>query len=314
LTEANRAATTAPFKRHPLKQIVRGLLTVGPVNRLIVAIMARLPHTDWKQRIPVIGREGVLDLGAERSILLGHPDLCQLSMQVFWNRGRLGSATERQALAAALVLSRSARTFLDIGAYTGLFALAVSRCNPRIRSVAYEIVPENFLILYENVIKNDLIGRVEPRLCGLSSKAGSLTVPAGVDLGLLASSIALDTQFDQGRRIPLRTLDEMHAEDEGPIVMKIDVEGFEMEILEGGKRILEEARPDMVCEVLRRARRTNEMQDLLRSLDYRFFHITNGGFVERDNIVPNKHERDWLFTTRSSAELCRHGLEPVGSS
>ncbi len=314
MTEAGRVATRASFKRHPLKQIVRDVLTVGPVNRLAVAVISRLPHAEWKQRIPVSGREGVLDLRDHGSVLLGHPDVCQISMQVFWNRGRLGSAADRLALDAAIALSRSAEVFLDIGAYTGLFALAVSRCNPGIRSYAYEIVPENFLILYENVIRNDLIGRVEPRLCGLSSETGSMRVPAGLGLDLLASSIALDTRFDGGTRIPLRTLDEMHAEDQGPVVMKIDVEGFEVEILEGGKRILEAARPDMVCEVLRRARRTDELEALLRSLGYRFFHITGEGCVERKRIVPRKHERDWLFTTRGPDELGRCGLETVGSS
>ena len=313
MTEATSSATTS-FKRHPLKQVTRDLLTVTPVNRLVVKTLGLLPQADWKQRIPAIGREGVLDLGAEGSIVLGHSDKCQISMQVFWNQGRLSSGADRLALDAALILSRTAKTFIDIGSYTGLFALAVSRCNPGIRSVAYEIVPENFLILFENVIKNDLIGHVDPRLCGLSSQAGSLTVPAGIGLGLLASSIALDTQFGEGRSIPLKTLDQLHAEDEGPIVMKLDVEGFEMEILEGGARVLEKTKPDMVCEVLRRAQRTKEMQALLSSLGYGFFHITNKGLVERDKIVPQKQERDWLFTTRNSTVLSQCGLRVVSAS
>ena len=309
MTNEESVTTAAQLKRHPVKQIARDLLTISPLNRLVVAALTRLPSANWMQRIPVIGRESTLDLGTAGSIHLGHPDKCQIAMQVFWNRGRLGSAADRIALDAALALSVSAKTFLDIGAYSGMFALAAARRHPQIHSIAYEIVPENFLILYENVIRNDLIGRVEPRLCGLSSAAGSLTVPAGIGLGLLASSIALDTEFDHGHRIPLATLDAHHGQDAGPIVMKIDVEGFELEILEGGKRLLERTRPDMVCEVLRRAKRTAEMEDLLRSLDYRFFRITDGGLLECDTIVARKHERDWLFTPRDAAELRRFGLQ-----
>ncbi|MEM7353725.1 MAG: FkbM family methyltransferase [Acidobacteriota bacterium] len=314
MTDADSITTSKQLKRPLLKQLARDLLVVQPVNRLVVGALARMPHADWKQRIPVIGRQAVLDLGRDRSISLGHPDKCQISMQVFWRGGQLSAGADRLALEAALTLSRTAKTFLDIGSYTGLFALAVARTQPSIRSFAYEIVPENFLILYENVIENDLIERVVPRLCGLSSEAGSLTVPAGIGLGLLASSIALDTRFDRGTHIPLETLDQMHASDEGPFVLKLDVEGFELEILEGGQRLLEQTRPDMVCEVLRRAKRTREMQELLSDLGYRFFHITDEGYVERREIVADKAARDWLFTTRDADELQRCGLGRIRSS
>ena len=164
-------------------------------------------------------------MGADGVIRMGSADKCQIAQELFWHRGRLASPADCHALAAAIACSRRATAFFDIGAYTGLFALAAGRVNPAIRCYAYEIFPENFLTLYDNVIRNNLVASVEPRLCGVADKAGTLRMPVSTALGLLPSSFAIDWKFSEGVDVPLRTLDELHADVAGPAVIKIDEVG-----------------------------------------------------------------------------------------
>jgi FkbM family methyltransferase len=267
-----------------------------------------MPWLKWRHRLPVVGAEGLLYLVPFGSVRLFHPDRCGVARELFWHDGILASPQDRHALAGALAFARKARTFLDVGAYTGLFALAAARVNPTLKGFAYEIVGENYLILIENILRNDLVGRVEPRLTGVAAAAGQMTLPFSMNVGALASSVALDWSNDQGIRVPLETLDDLHLDARGPVAMKIDVEGFEMEVFDGGRRFLERHRPDMVCEVLRRAKRVGEMRDLLGGLGYRFLHITAHGFAPRQEIVADKHQRDWLFTTRDDDELRSLGI------
>ncbi len=242
---------------------------------------------------------------------MGHTEKCQIAQELFWNQGELASAADRLAIGLATACAREAAVFLDIGAYSGLFALAAGRVNPAVDAYAYEILPENFLVLYSNVFRNNMIGRVKPRLHGLADGPGTMTVPTSFKTGVLPSSISLGWEFDEGIDVPLSTLDELHPDVTGPVTIKIDVEGFETEVLEGGRNLLDRIRPDIVCEVLRRAPRISDLEDLMRSFDYRFYHITNDGLVECASIKPKKMERDWFFTVRNPDEIRSMGFDIV---
>lgn len=54
------------------------------------------------------------------------PARCENAKELFWGRGRRPKAQDRLALDAVAVLARESDTFLDVGAYTGLFTLAVT--------------------------------------------------------------------------------------------------------------------------------------------------------------------------------------------
>lgn len=295
-----------------LKSVARQVLTIGFVNRLAVPLFLALPDYHWRQRIPVVGREAIYELHEGACIRLRHTDRCQVAQELFWNRGQLRSECDRLALDTALAFARKSEAFLDIGAYSGLFSLAAASVNTRLLAYAYEILPQNFFTLYDNVLLNNLVSRVVPRLCGLSNEAGVIRLPISGSHGVLPSSIALDWEFLEGVDVPIRTLDECHADINGSVTIKIDVEGFETEVLEGGRNLLKNVRPDIVCEVLRKAKRISDMEELMRSLDYRFYHITDCGLVESKRVEPRKSERDWLFTTRDATELLGLGL-PVAS-
>ncbi|MCB2085769.1 MAG: FkbM family methyltransferase [Sphingomonadaceae bacterium] len=293
-----------------MKSILRKALTLRPISKLAVGIARVLPGS-WQKRLPVNVPLSRLKLDGGQEVSLAQPHRCHVAQEIFWGSGQLDSAQDRNALDAAIAFSRNAGTFLDIGSYTGLFALAVARVNPNLHAYAYEIVGENYLLLWENVLHNDLGDRVHPCLVAVGGEDGEIRIPYAQSSGQLASSVDIGWSTDHGVRVPMKRLDDLHLDSPGPVALKIDVEGFEMEVFDGAKAFLEKHRPDMVCEVLRRAKRVPEMMELLGGLGYRWFHIREEGFARRDTIVADKFRRDWVLTCKSDEELTALGLELI---
>ena len=293
-----------------MKSILRKALTLRPISKLAVGIARVLPGS-WQKRLPVNVPLSRLKLDGGQEVSLAQPHRCHVAQEIFWGSGQLDSAQDRNALDAAIAFSRNAGTFLDIGSYTGLFALAVARVNPNLHAYAYEIVGENYLLLWENVLHNDLGDRVHRCLVAVRGEDGEIRITYASSSGELASSVDIGWSTDHGVRVPMKRLDDLHLDSPGPVALKIDVEGFEMEVFDGAKAFLEKHRPDMVCEVLRRAKRVPEMMELLGGLGYRWFHIREEGFARRDTIVADKFRRDWVLTCKSDEELTALGLELI---
>lgn len=294
--------------KQSLKSGMRSALVNPWINAAVLPVAKALPGDSWQKRLPVAKPLSELDLGKDGKVFLAQPDRCHVAQEIYWGEGQLDSGQDKLALEAALAFSREATVFLDIGSYTGLFALAAARTNPKLQSYAYEIVGENFLLLSENILHNDLAARVEARLVAVGGEDGEIKIPYAQSTGQLASSVDISWSTDHGVTVPMRRLDDMHMDHEGSVAFKIDVEGFEMEVFDGAKKFLAKYKPDMVCEVLRRAKRVPEMMELLGGLGYRWFHIRENGFARRDTITADKHRRDWMMSCKSDEELTAMGL------
>ena len=86
--------------------------------------------------------------------------------------------------------------------------------------------------------------------------------------------------------------------------MKIDVERSEPQVVEGMLATIERDHPTIVCEVLD-SEQGRALEQLLRRFDYRWYHLTWMGPLERDEIAPSPTPfcQNYLFTTRSTREL-----------
>jgi len=292
-------------RRHPVKMLVVWLLSLGWINLIAVGLLRRLPAGDWRRRVPVVGVRARFDAGESGNIIMSSPDQCRVARELWWMGGRMASGADQLALELAMSLSADAERFLDIGAYSGLFALAVARRNREIRCDAYEIVRENLEILTRNIGLNNLGDRVHAQLCGIGATHGEIRVPGSFGVGVLPSSVALDSECRKGESVSVRTLDELYPGFCGRMVWKLDVETFEFDVLKGGQQLLERTKPDMVCEVLMRSKKTADLQAFLATRGYRFFHITSVGLRPMNEIFPDRECLDWLFTCRPEAELAR---------
>ena len=139
--------------------------------------------------------------------------------------------------------------FWDVGANIGLYTCLVA---PKVSTVvSFEPFPGNVSRLRENVSLNDLDGRVEVHEYALSdkSKTGRLQI-LNDNVGTGQNRI-LSNGGQSGGEIEIeeRSGDDLVREGiPSPTILKIDVEGVELKVLNGFKETLSEARL-VYCEV-----------------------------------------------------------------
>ena len=119
--------------------------------------------------------------------------------------------------------------FLDVGANAGSYTVLAAGAA-RARTIAIEPLPRTFARLQANVRLNDLEDMVEAHCCGLSASPGKLQFSSEHDTG---NRVAIPGETRATVSVPVRTLDEVCG-DRRPRVIKIDVEGHELSVLEGG--------------------------------------------------------------------------------
>ena len=137
-----------------------------------------------------------------------------------------------------LHMLRPADLFMDVGANVGSYTvLAAGAVGASV--IAVEPLPSTFSKLQANIIYNMLSDNVDAQCCGLSSIEGELVFTSGLDT---MNRIALPDEMLPTVSVPVHTLDQICA-GRVPRVIKIDVEGHELAILEGGRQTL--ASPDL---------------------------------------------------------------------
>lgn len=296
-------------KRPFWKRFLIRLFSIRVINWPIARGLRRFTADRRRSLFPVVEPESCLILESGYRLYLVDPSRCSIARELWWHNGVLENRADQLALSLAIRLSVEAELFLDVGSYSGMFALAVAKCNPTVRSIAFEIVPQNFLLIWQNILRNDLVAQVEGRFLGVGDTPGSIRVPSTFGDGVLPSSVALDSLSESGVSVPIAPLDLILRDESKTLVMKIDVEGFEDAVLRGASDIVRRLRPDIICEFLTRTESIPEIMEMLRPLGYRFFRITAEGLQHADVIKPVKQERDWLLTTRT--DLSHFELDPI---
>ena len=120
--------------------------------------------------------------------------------------------------------------FVDVGANVGTYSLLAARhCDAVV--LAVEAAPETAELLRENVRLNDLRDKIKVIECAAGAQIG--VVNFTVDRG--AMNQVADASFANSvASVELATLDHIVA-NRLPVMMKIDVEGYEGEVLDGAK-------------------------------------------------------------------------------
>jgi FkbM family methyltransferase len=239
------------------------------------------------------------------SFVMLDPARCEVAKELYWGHGSMPRAQDAFALEVVTRLSRKADVLLDVGAYTGVFALAGAVANLDLQVHAFEIIPQVAEALRANLRRNGLADRVQVHLEGLGEAGETMRVPTGDGGSALPSFYSSRMHFDEGVDIPFRSLDSF-IETLGnarSVVMKIDVEGAEDELFRHGQRFLARFHPDMLCEVLDGVADPEVLEELLASYGYRFYAVREHAAVARDHIRPDPAFRDWLFSTREPDDL-----------
>ncbi len=135
---------------------------------------------------------------------------------------------------------------LDVGANEGVFLKDILKLAPQGDHIAVEPIPE----LAERI--SEKYPQVEVQECALSNVAGTSTFQLVTNnpgySGLRRRHYDFGEPVIKEITVRTRTLDELYPEDRHLDFVKIDVEGAEYLVLEGGKETLKRNRPYIVFE------------------------------------------------------------------
>jgi len=138
-------------------------------------------------------------------------------------------------------------TFVDIGAHIGLLTLAGARAvGPSGKVLAIEPVPQTFELLKQALAINGLAQRVEVRCLAAGAHRERCKFFVRSVLGH-SSFIRSDTLSDSSTveiEVDVSPLDDLVPKGERVDLVKIDVEGAELAVLEGMTRVIAE-NPDI---------------------------------------------------------------------
>ena len=184
-------------------------------------------------------------------------------------------------LRAALGHCRQFRSAIDVGGHVGLWAMQLAKRFQQVH--AFEPVPA----FRECFMKNaGSMPNVSVHACALGAKPGrvSMTIPplaGGLDTG--------GTHVGGDGDVPMYRLDDMVAEGYEKYVhidfVKIDCEGYEHHVIEGGRQTIQRCRPCIIVEQKPHKLGPNfgikgtPAVDLLKSWGYQVRREISGDFI-----------------------------------
>lgn len=235
------------------------------------------------------GNEGVCGLKVARS---GYPtEVARLhvSLEAYTQRvmyhlfADQGKLYEYETSMLAIGALRPGDIAIDVGAHVGYFSLLFRLLVGENGSVyAFEPMPDTYNRLLRNVMLNRFTN-VMPLPMALATWTGSAEFHFNADNEGECTLVA--DVGDGSCQVRVTKLDDIfeNALPARPRLLKIDAEGAEMHVLEGGFRWFDEQAPDMViCEINRIALQAagtseTEIREFMQARDYRCAVINIAG-------------------------------------
>jgi len=170
---------------------------------------------------------------------------------------------------------KQTRTAVDVGAHVGIISYQLSQLFDAVES--FEINPDLFPCLEEN-IKRQQCSNVTLHQTGIGNET------AFVDITRKAKTLGTHITPKSTGNIPVRTLDSFELENVDFI--KIDVEGFETNVIKGAFETIRRCCPVILFECkghgARYGFRDIEPLSILRPLDYVKYEYAD---LQRKNII-----------------------------
>ncbi|MEO9959229.1 MAG: FkbM family methyltransferase, partial [Nisaea sp.] len=138
---------------------------------------------------------------------------------------------------------------IDVGANVGLTAAMAATHGATV--YAFEPSPSMVVHLRRTIDANNIADRVHLANCGLSDHNGELTFFEDQNSGSASHLVTTSTLARKSdTRVPVQTLDAFIGQNDVPRadLIKIDVEGFEIDVLKGAQGTLQRLQPAALIE------------------------------------------------------------------
>lgn len=187
--------------------------------------------------------------------------------------------------------------FVDVGANIGLMSIYMASKFPKSAVHAFEAHPMTMEIFKENLAINH-IGHVSPYAFALGSEEGKAMIYTDHELNRGGASMVAGDQVGDSFEISVRKLDNLELS--RIEVIKLDVEGYELEVLKGAEQTIQRDQPTLIIEVS--AGRGSE-----RVLAHEIFDFVQAlGSYKMYKLKGSKERRSTLVEVLSYADLPAH--------
>lgn len=212
----------------------------------------------------------------------------EVSPYEYWMSGYMFlGETNPQETAVIISVLRVGDTMIDAGAHAGWYSLVARQCVGSEGSVlSFEPNPVCADVLNRNVKMNGF-DNIQIIHDALSNKSGTSRLWVGDDMG--GSLIKDQAQHITKKKVKSITVKTLRLDDflkkqktiKSIRCIKVDVEGAEVEVLLGAKKILLRHKPIILAEVYckdqKQLRRRDKLFEYLKSLGYVPFLLTSHG-------------------------------------
>jgi FkbM family methyltransferase len=127
--------------------------------------------------------------------------------------------------------------FLDIGANICSYTILASG-HAGAKSISFEPIPSTFRSLEKNISANNLKNKVQALQVGVGSENGTLTFTSDLDCVNHVAIPPTEEMSPNNVQVNVVNIDDVLKNVECPSMIKIDVEGFETEVLNGMDKTL----------------------------------------------------------------------------
>jgi len=175
---------------------------------------------------------------------------------------------------------------IDVGANIGVYALPWAAVNADVTVHCFEPNPEVRRRLARNVVLYRLAARVRLYPEALSDHSGTGTLYGSDDMSSLNDAVYRGSDKAGPTQVPLARLDDIFSKEDPRIsLIKIDVQGHELEVLRGADVVLSHHRPVLILEhedslylsASEASQRKAELRDLLTRLRYETLYVSRWG-------------------------------------
>lgn len=202
------------------------------------------------------------------------------------------------------------QTVIDVGANVGQFAVAAGKLFPRAEIHSYEPVPDCFLQLERAASK---MGKIRPRQLALGDQAGEIEFyvnthrhsSSALKLNEAHKMAFPDAKESSVIKVRTSTLDEEYkpGQVKGPILLKLDVQGFEAAVIRGGRQLLSRV-DNILVELSFEPQYSGEpdFQAVISLLSESGFHLKCAVDFLRNPLTGTCLQMDGLFCREAGAE------------
>jgi len=263
-----------------VKRIRNAVVRIPGAQKLIkMAIRAGLLPIAVSNRLQPLGSHWLTSPdGARFRYVSDSTDL--LARSIIW-RGLGRGDWEETTIPVFYELAQSARSFLDIGAYSGIYTLLACAANEHLHVVAFEPNPHAQLLLERNIEANLLSDRVTVERAAAGDHSGRATLHVPAD----ETSASIIRDSGSPVTVSVVSIDDVVPAELAVDLVKIDVEGAELDVLKGMRRVLAHNHPSLIIECLG-SQAFASVRSLLEQHGYqRFGYLGPRGLENADEAV-----------------------------